>query len=197
MQGLKGKTGLTQKEAIFQIIKGVLGPAYSEEINVSPLILKRNLNFGRRRHDSPELDSIAEKIEQGIVDGSIPSEKYNSGKGKISTYSTAEYARRIAIYWIRRDKRLNGGDFSNSRKKRNLIEAYQVRRDRDPLIHFLKEKISKKSKENKLTNEMLVELLDKKIRLLFDVFDLDVESLPQDVLDDFYIILSDEKDKAA
>jgi hypothetical protein len=112
MQGLTGKTGLTQEEAIFQIIKSALGHLYKDGSDVRPHILKKN-DYGRREHASVHLDGIVDAIKVGILDGTIPSERYGTEDKRDNYWQlrVENYARRIAHYWLRRDRRLNGGSY--------------------------------------------------------------------------------------
>lgn len=104
----------TQREAIFEIIRDVLGDRFVEGSNAVELVRGTSrhagLNHGYRgggpvAYQTPELDEVIERIVQGIKRGSIKSKHRESSDKVIESF-----ARRIINYWLTHDPRLNGGD---------------------------------------------------------------------------------------
>ena len=183
MQGLKGKTGLTQKEAIFQIIKGVLGDLFQEGADVRPQILKRN-DYGRREHASVELDTIVQKITDGILGGTVPSDRYGSESNPSPDYLVSEYARRIALYWLRRDRRLNGGSKPRLEAAKDKFAWYRRRRASNPGL----DKISELATRDGEANHVYIyaaQLL--KFKMFLECMGIDPETVPEDIRRDLHL----------
>lgn len=99
----RGTTGLTQKEAIFQIIKRVAGDLYRPGVEMKPILWSQTDHcYGRARSPSCPFDKIVREVHVALSNGSIPSKL-------TSDYDRKEYASRIVHYWLKHDKRLNGG----------------------------------------------------------------------------------------
>jgi hypothetical protein len=133
-QPTRGTTGLTQKEAIFQIIKRVAGYLYRPGVSMKPLLWEQTDHcYGRARSASCPFDKIVREVYQGLRSGTIPS--------KISSdYDREAYASRIVHYWLKHDKRLNGGQVASrmaNTKKKQIVLQDRVRTD--PMMNALRE----------------------------------------------------------
>lgn len=169
-----GKTGLTQKEAIYQIICKVLGPRMQPGVEVEDLIAKKDEGYIQPRWNSPELLRMIDLVSAGLVDGTIPS-KYNS---KSNLKEIKEYSNRITHYWLRHDRRLNGG-FSGTRvsKKKQRAIVLQTRIKYDPHLKALKHLYKQSNNEvDKLEIESLIK--GRTFSIVLDVFGVDKSEIP-------------------
>ena len=170
-----GKTGLTQKEAIFQIISGVLGARLAPGANVESLIAHKTAGDLKPRWHSPELDKMIALVSEGLLDGTVPS-KYNSAsdRGKVR-----EYANRITHYWIRHDRRLNGGQSgTRASKKKQRETGLQARLKFDPQLKALHELFEKCPYQ---TDRLEIEtfIMGRTFAILLETFEVDREEIPQ------------------
>lgn len=127
-----GKTGLTQKEAVFEIIKKVLGPRYNPKVSVEQMFTRKVQGALRPTWNPREINPMIALVADGLRDGSIPS-KYNSTSSK---HQVNQYANRITHYWITHDKRLNGNKLGTRKsltKKRT--DTINHRLNQDPVLN--------------------------------------------------------------
>lgn len=169
-----GKTGLTQKEAIYQIISGVLGSRLQPGVEVEDLIANKPAGDLHPRWNSPELLKMIDLVSVGIIDGTIPS-KYNSGS---QLKRIREYSNRITHYWLRNDRRLNGG-FSGTRvsKKKQRAVILQSRIKNDPQLKALKHYYKKCETESERL-ELEAFIKGRTFSIILDAFDVDKSEIP-------------------
>ncbi len=169
-----GKTGLTQKEAIYQIICKVLGARLQPGIEVEDLIANKPEGDLHPRWNSPELLKMIELVSAGIIDATIPS-KYNSGS---QLKNVREYSNRITHYWLRHDRRLNGG-FSGTRisKKKQRAVILQSRIKNDPQLKALKS-VYKKCLTDADRFEVESYIKGRTFSIILDAFEIDKNEIP-------------------
>lgn len=129
----RGTTGLTQKEAIFQIIKRVAGDLYKPGVEMKPILWDQTDHcYGRARSPNCPFDKIVREVFEALSNGSIPSKL-------TSEYDRKEYASRIVHYWLKHDKRLNGGQPGTrmAKAKKKQI-ALLDRLSTDPVLKAMK-----------------------------------------------------------
>lgn len=170
-----GKTGLTQKDAVFEIVKSVLGNNYDPKVSVESRIAHKSDGYVKPQWHSPILNEMIYLVAQGIRDGSIPS-KYNSLSSGVG-----EYANRITHYWITHDKRLNGnksGTRKNLLKKRTTTIVHRL--EEDPILKGLR--VFQNQTET-LEDELQIELyvLGQSFWIILETYGIDPRELPEHV----------------
>ncbi len=180
MQGITGKTGLTQKEAIFQTIRSVVGDRFREGVDVRAIVCEPN-HYGRREHTSAALDEITRRIAVGLRDGTIPSEKYSASKqsGTSGDYRVTQYSRRIALYWLRHDKRLTGGPTRHSEATCFSARKYWNIRLEDTVLRRLILQLPGRSEYDHAAISQIIYI--RKLELLLQAHGINVHRLPDEV----------------
>lgn len=177
-----GKTGLTQKDAVFEVIKGVLGADYNPKVSVESMIARKSNGYVKPQWHSTVLDQMISLVAQGLRDGSIPS-KYNSSS---SNLELKQYANRITHYWITHDKRLNGntsGTRTPKRKARNYAIKHNLAND-----ILLKKFRSSQMQVETLEDGLQVHLwiMGRSFRVVLEAYGIDPSELPDEVQRDLY-----------
>lgn len=185
MQTKRGITGLSQKEAVFQIIKQALGDQFQEGMDVkSTICLSSRLNYGEMRTRSPLLFKIIHNVSAAIIDRTIRS-KWNPDK-ELHSYSIEKieidrYANRIVHYWLKHDKRLNGGQIGAriTKQKRQQI-VIEGRLKSDPsLISLKKLKDTLSSQVELLEVESFI--VGRITAIVFEVLEVDTSPLSSEI----------------
>lgn len=103
---------LSQKDAVFEIIKAVLGSLYSSDIPMRPMFSSERMNKA--------VELFISKIKSGEIER--PKRKsINSNAHYDSEYGVRKYARNIIFNWLNKDLRLNGGEKYDPSKSRESI----------------------------------------------------------------------------
>lgn len=187
MEIKKGKTGLTQKEAIFEIFKSILGDKFYPGMDVRKILCTKPNSYGRSKWVSPQLQEIILRVYNGISNGTIPS-KLNTNEHKHYDHYfqqlQREYANRIVHYWMKHDKRLNGsvsGSRMASARKRQI--ALEVRLNSDPMMQSLKALFLQQEPNSALQYEVETYLMGRLFRNLLETYGIEIESLTPYVRD--------------
>lgn len=192
-----GTTGLTQKEAIFQIIKSIVGDLLQPSVPLKPLILNPKVHtHGRTRRQSNPFDrfdifdSVVEEVCKGLVSGLIPSKPREYAEH-------LKYASRIVHYWLKHDTRLNGGQIGSrvaksERRKKEL--TWKLRSDAQ--LKNLKALASEHANNKDEINQYV---MGHTFKIILEVYGVNISELPTELLEDLKIIDSApiEKMKAA
>lgn len=170
-----GKTGLTQKEAIFLIITEVAGNLYQPGVVMKPILWEQtDHNYGRARSPLCPFDKIVRRVFEGLTDGTIPSKL-------TSNYDRQEYASRIVHYWLKHDKRLNGGQPATrmAKDKRKQI-AILERLATDPMLEAIRAALKVYTKQE---DQDLLELhmIGRKFTLILETYGISVDAIPENL----------------
>lgn len=191
MRSLKvGITGLTQKDAIFQIAKSIAGELYRSDVPMKPLLWKQtDHEHGRIRSPNCPFNKIVEAVYSGLLDGSIPSE--------IKTdHERRAYSSRIVHYWLKHDKRLNGGQVgSRIVKSEQRLKELEWKLKSDDQLKTMK-KIAPTLSEIKQL-EMSQYIMGRTFKAILEVYDVSVSELPESLLEELKIVISAESEKKA
>lgn len=179
-----GATGLTQKEAIFRIFKRVLGSKFDLAIPVRNVLETKPNNYGSSKWESSQFNRIIHEIYEGLCSGVIPS-KLNSDRNTHGSHYLDQlrrnYANRIAHYWMKHDKRLNGNK-SGTRtsspvgKYKKLAEILA----QDKAYQALTELYSQHSKSVE-SFEIQTYILSRAFQLTMETFGIKLSSLPAEI----------------
>jgi hypothetical protein len=177
MERKLGKTGLTQKEAVFGIIKSVLGSRYNPHVSVEQMFTRKGPTDVRPTCNMREIRPMIDIVAKGLSDGTIPS-KHNSAS---SQKQIDQYANRIVHYWLSHDRRLNGnqsGTRKNLAKKRSIVIAHRL--EEDPILKGLR--IFQHQTET-LEDELQIELyvLGQSFWIILETYGIDPREIPEHV----------------
>lgn len=175
-----GKTGLTQKDAIFEIIKKLSGELYTPDMPMKPIIK----NLGSQYL----LQAIVKLVINGIEDGSIPSKhNQNSSVGKKQVY-----AYQIVQNSLKHDKRLNGGKIGiQEARKKQIYKLIKNRVESSNLIknmHLLHNE-PERSEVDRL--EIQSYIAGAKFKIILEAFKIDLKIIPQELLIELKLIESE------
>lgn len=178
-----GKTGLTQKDAVFEVVKRVLGSSYDPTVSVESLILKKPDGYVKPQWHSPVLDQMIALVAQGLANGTIPS-KYNSSTSDVQI---RQYANRITHYWITHDKRLNGNT-SGTRRSKVKTRNYAIKHNLTNDI-LLKKLASRQNQVETLEDGLQVHLwiMGRSFRVVLEAYGIDPEELPEEIQKSLYL----------
>lgn len=185
-QQILGKTGLTQKDAIFEIIKNALGNEYNPNVPVKNALYVTTPTYeGVTKNLNSTFRKISKQVYEGLVDGSIPS--------KITTeYKRKEYSTRIIHYWLKNDPRLNGGSSAHEKKKKlkdfhKLLQPsllrqrhIQLKFANDPQLSSLEELLSQTNLEIDRF-ELSYNLYKRSIELILETFEINSPALVEEI----------------
>lgn len=190
----RGTTGLTQKEAIFRIFKKVMGPQFVEGRDVRPTLCVKSNVYGRANWDASHLNRIMHEIYLGLEDGSIPS-KLNDETSETKNRSKytveklrREYANRITHYWMKHDKRLNGGQIATrmaNEKKKQIVLLDRVKTD--PMMNALRE-LLKSLTTTEDRHEVQQYISSRIFEIILETFSISPKVIPQVVLDEMGLL---------
>lgn len=181
----RGSSGLTQKEAIFQIIIRVAGDLYQPGISMKPVLWgQADHQYGRARSPNCPFDKIVREVYDGLTDGSIPSKL-------TSNYDRKEYASRIVHYWLRHDRRLNGGQpgtrmARHKRKQITLLERIKT----DPTIIALRESLKAVATEDD-RQEVQNYIKGRTFVLILETYEVSVQSIPENIRTELFMFSSE------
>jgi hypothetical protein len=177
-----GTTGLTQKEAIFQIVKRIAGDKYRSDVPMKPILFSETEHrYGRARSANCPFHNIAEAVYSGLVDGTIPSIIK-------SDYERQAYSARIVHYWLKHDSRLNGGQIGSrvakSEKRKNELK-WKLRSDKQlkAFNELLKQDLS---------NEDILEIgqhtMGRTFKIILEVYGVNLSEFSPGLLRDLKVI---------
>lgn len=121
----------TQKDAIYEIVKEVLGDLYSPERDMRPYfgsMGKNGLKIYPEDYNSSELmDKAVELLKKKVKSGEIAKPKPRMNKHGVVNNPNANWSPRNLIYnGLRKDKRLNGGSYEKKFEEKAI--EYEVQK---------------------------------------------------------------------
>lgn len=177
-----GRTGLSQKDAVFDIIKSILGASYDPKTGVEGLIAKKADGYIRPRWNSELLERMIALVAQGLQDGTVPS-KYNSSSYELQI---RQYANRITHYWITHDTRLNGNT-SGTREPKLKARNYAIKHNlaNDLLLKKLRySQAQVATLEDGLHAHLWI--LGRSFEVVLEAYGINPSELPEDVQKHLY-----------
>lgn len=178
-----GKTGLTQKDAVFEVVKGVLGKNYDPKVSVESMIAHKSDGYVKPQWHSSVLDQMIALVAQGLRDGTVPS-KYNSSNSELQI---RQYANRITHYWITHDKRLNGntsGTRTSKLKARNIAIKHRLANDAI-LNKFRSRQMRAETLEEGLQIHLWI--MGGGFRVVLEAYGIDPSELPEEIQKALYL----------
>lgn len=173
----------SQKNAVFEIIKEVLGPLYSSETPMRPMFSsgsghdRHGLNENIQRMDEA-IKLFIRKIQTGEIakpKNRIPgpkSEKFIMGiqahhkENYSSDDSLKRYARNIIFNWLNKDSRLNGGKkYNPTKNETDIFHRDSVMRQLNSSMWKIKNETKNKSKQVILLKDIEEMMKDRKQQL--------------------------------
>lgn len=177
----RGTTGLTQKEAIFQIIKRVAGDLYKPGFEMKPILWEQtDHSYGRARSPSCPFDKIVREVFEALSSGSIPSKL-------TSEYDRKEYASRIVHYWLKHDKRLNGGQPGTrmAKTKKKQI-ALLDRLSTDPVLKAMKTlQLTLEKEEDR--REVESHIQGRIFTIILETHEVSLEAVPENIRNQLHL----------
>lgn len=174
-QPKRGTTGLTQKEAIFQIVRRIAGDLYQPGVSMKALLWEQTDHcYGRARRAMCPFDKIVREVYSGLSGGSIPS--------KItSDYERRGYSSRIVHYWLKHDKRLNGGQpATRMAKTRRKQIAILERISTDPVLKAMRALLHTLDK-NDDRHEVQTAINGRTFTLVLEINEISMDAVPENL----------------